>query len=201
MMEVRRRRLSDLKPDPEMWAALDGGERLTAILQDFYERAYVDPRLSPFFEGVTRQRAIEKQYSFLRQIFTGEDVYFGDRPSNAHHWMVISEDLFDHREALMESCLRRHGLPEHLVARWGAVEEVFRKVIVKAAPRPRKIHGIELPVDGYGTVELAIGSLCDGCEGAMESGSRARYHLRTGRTYCGACLPDTGSQVVPSIES
>lgn len=183
-----RRRLGDLHPDPEMWEALRGGAGLTEILSDFYARVYDDPRLSHFFEGVTRQRAIEKQYSFLAQVFTGEPVYFGDRPRNAHHWMVISDELFDHREALMESCLRRYGLAEPLVSRWRAMEERFRKQIVKAAPRGKKIRGIELPVDGFDELSLAIGSLCDGCAGELAPGVVVHYHVRTGKTYCGACL-------------
>ena len=189
MLDRLHRRLGDLKPDAEMWEALDRGERLTAILQDFYSLVYEDPRLAPFFDGVTRQRATEKQYSFLRRIFTGEDVYFGDRPNNAHHWMVISDELFDHREALMEDCLRRHGLPEHLIARWRGVEEIFRKVIVKEKPRPRKIRGQELPLDGYGSVAITTGTLCDGCAGEIDAGTLATYHVRTGKIYCASCMP------------
>lgn len=183
------RRLGDLEPKPELWAALDGGWKLTEILTDFYNHVYEDPRLAPFFEGTTKQRAIEKQYSFLHDKFTGSATYFGDRPRNAHHWMVISDELFDHREALMESCLRRAGLAEHLVAEWLATEEVFRKQIVKAAPVPRKIRGVALPLDGHEQLELAIGCLCDGCAQPMNPGDAVQYHVRTGRTYCARCLP------------
>ncbi len=186
---VERRRLGDLEPDPEMWVALRDGDGLTEILTDFYARVYDDPRLAFFFEGVTKARAIEKQYQFLRQIFTGEPVYFGDRPRNAHHWMVISDELFDHREELMASCLRRYGLPEHLVARWRAVEEIFRKQIVKSVPRGKKLGGVELPFDGHDTVELAVGTLCDGCGAPMDQGTKAEYHVRTGKTYCPSCVP------------
>lgn len=184
-----RRRRGDLAPDPEMWQALERGEKLTRILTDFYDIVFDDPRLAPFFEGRTKPWVIQKQYSFMHEIFTGEKVYFGDRPRNVHHWMVISEELFDHREAIMETCLRRHGLPEHLIARWRAVEEVFRRQIVKDAPIPRKIRGVALPLEGHDDIVLAVGSLCDGCQGEMAAGSPARYHVRTGRTYCPACLP------------
>ena len=135
------------------------------------------------------QRAIEKQYSFLRQIFTGEPIYFGERPRNAHSWMVISEELFDYREELMEGCLRRHGLPEHLVARWRGVEEIFRKQIVKEKPFGKKIRGVEIPFEGYDSMELSVGALCDGCEGVLEPGTTIRYHRRTGKSYCPTCSP------------
>jgi truncated hemoglobin YjbI len=192
---MERRRKSDLAPDPEMWAALDQGALLSRILDDFYTRAFADPRLAPFFEGRTKDWIAQKQFSFLQQLFTGIDCYFGDRPRNAHHWMVISDELFDYREELMEGCLRRAGLPAHLVARWRAVEERFRKQIVKDAPIPRKIRGVALPLEGYESIELTIGTLCDGCAQAVESGQVVRYHVRTGKTYCATCMPPGAAPV------
>lgn len=173
-----------------MWAALDQGRKLIPILTDFYSRVFEDARLSPFFHGVTKQRVIEKQYSFMHQLFTGERVYFGDRPRNAHHWMVISDELFDYREDLLADCLRRGGLPEHLVSRWRAADEIFRKQIVKSQPKPKKLRGVELPLDGYEAIELAVGSCCDGCQTILEPGVTAKYHLRTGQTYCTTCMTD-----------
>ncbi|MEM9458612.1 MAG: hypothetical protein AAGF11_30835 [Myxococcota bacterium] len=177
-----------LTPDPEMWAALDEGAKLTEILDDFYTRVYADPRLSPFFEGITKEWVAQKQYSFMRSKFTGEKIYFGNRPRNAHHWMVISDELFDHRESLMESCLRAAGLPEHLIMRWRALEEVFRKQIVKTKPRARKVSGVALPLEGYAYITLEVGTVCDGCHQPLEAGTTAPYHRRTGQLYCSECL-------------
>jgi ferredoxin-NADP reductase/ferredoxin/truncated hemoglobin YjbI len=174
-------------PDPEMWAALDDGRLLRPILEDFYTRVYADPLLSPFFHGITRQRSIEKVHSFLQQVFTGNKMYFGDRPRNAHHWMVISNELFDYREGLMVDCLRRHGLPGHLIARWREMEGRYRPDIVKSAPWKRVMNGVELPLDGFGTVTLEVGSVCDGCGGEIAIGETVRYHLRLGSTYCPTC--------------
>jgi ferredoxin-NADP reductase/ferredoxin/truncated hemoglobin YjbI len=175
-------------PDPEMWAALGEGQLLNTILTDFYDRVYEDPRLKPFFRGTTKQRSIEKQYLFLRQRFSGEKVYFGDRPRNAHHWMVISDELFDYREQVMESCLHRHGLPDHLIGRWLKMENSFRADIVKNAPWNRVIDGIEIPADGFGEAVLEVGTLCDSCGEEIPGGSRVRYHLRLGTTWCRRCM-------------
>ncbi len=183
--------------DVEMWDALRGGELLHDILADFYTRVYADSRLSPYFAGVTKQRLIEKQFLFLRQRFTGEKVYFGDRPRNAHHWMVVSNDLFDHREAIMRHCLRRHGLAEHLIERFLAFEESFRADIVKSEPWKKIVAGVELPVDGFGEIELASGSLCDGCGGEVAAGVSVRYHLRLGTIYCPACMGRAGAPQAP----
>jgi truncated hemoglobin YjbI len=178
-----------------MWEALERGPRLRRILEDFYSQVYADPRLSPFFAHTTREWAIDHQYAFLGEIFSGQEMYFGDRPRNAHHWMVISDELFDYREALMEACLRRHGLPEDLLREWRAVEESFRSHIVKDRPFGKKRRGVELPLDGYESIELSAGGVCDGCSGEIAIGGVARYHVRTGLTYCGRCDPAPPSGV------
>jgi hypothetical protein len=87
----------------------------------------------------------------------------------------------------MMDCLRRHGLAEHLVVRWRAIEERFRKQIVKTTPFGKKIRGVELPFEGLAAIVIAGGSLCDDCGQPMNDGDRASYHVRTGRTYCGSC--------------
>jgi ferredoxin/truncated hemoglobin YjbI len=176
------------EPDLELWQALGDGALMSEILEDFYSQAFADERLAPFFHGVTQRRAMEKQFLFLRQQITGEKVYFGDRPRNAHHWMVISNELFDYREQLMVETLRRHGLAEPMVKRWVAIENRFRADIVKDEPWKRKIGDVELPLDGYEETVLDVGSLCDGCGSEVKAGVTVRYHLRLGSIYCPTCM-------------
>lgn len=180
-------RPKDPPPDMELWAALQEGKLLLQILQDFYGRVYKDDLLSPYFHGITMQRSIEKVYSFLQQIFTGQKCYFGDRPRNAHHWMVISDETFKYREALMIECHRRAGLSEEMSRRWMAMEAYYKQDIVKAEPWKRVVGGIELPLDGFGEMVLDAGSMCDGCGRVVEVGENVRYHLRIGTMYCSQC--------------
>ena len=174
-------------PDPELWAALQDGALLAEILPDFYTRVYADPRLSPFFKNVTKQRLIEKQYSFLKRAITGELCYFGERPRNAHHWMVISDELFDYRNELLRQTAREHGLDEAWLRRWEIIEESFRPDIVKDKAWPRVMDGVEMGFDGFGEIVLDEGSLCNSCEQEIHKGESVRYHLRTGETFCASC--------------
>ena len=180
--------------DPEMWAALEQGQLLNAILTDFYTGVFEDAVLAPYFRGVTKDRLIGQVYSFMRDIFTGQKAYFGMRPRTGHHWMVISDEIFDYRERMMEECLRRHGLADHLVRRWRKIEESFRGDIVKATPWKLVLDGVEMPLDGFGEEELSAGTMCDGCQRAIEAGERVRYHLRLGLTYCAQCTFSSASQ-------
>ncbi len=175
-------------PDPELWAALEGGPLLTRILTDFYDKVFEDLRLAKFFDGVGKPRAIEKQYNFLYKVLTGRDVYFGDSPRSSHHWMVISDDLFDYREELMATAMRKHGLAERLIRRWRAIHERYRQDIVKSKPFPKVIDGVELPLDGFGELVLDLGGVCDVCENEIPRGESVRYHLRLGTTYCHRCM-------------
>jgi len=182
-------RKGDLAPNPEMWAALGEGELLNVILEDFYTQVFSDAQLAPFFKDSTIQRAKEKQYLFAKGIFTGEKCYFGERPRNAHHWMVISNELFDHREKLMEDTLRKHNLAESLIEQWIAVDEIYRKQIVKTEAFGKKVGGIEVPAEGYDVDVLTVGSMCDVCEAELAVGSKITYHVRTGKVFCSNCTP------------
>lgn len=182
-----RAKIAAIPPDPELWAALRHGEGLNQILHDFYARVFADARLAPFFHNVTKQRAIEKQYEFLSSLFSGKWQYFGLNPFNAHHWMVISDELFDYRERLFDSCLRRYGLSEELIRRWGAVHERFRREIVKARPRGLLLNGVEQAVEGWSEETISVATICDGCENEIGVGARGRVHVRTGKLFCGTC--------------
>lgn len=175
-------------PDPEMWQALEQGKLLTKILQDFYTRVYDDPNLASFFENTTKRRSIEKQYNFLHQLFTGNNVYFGDRPRNAHHWMVISNELFDYRASIMADCLLTHGLSEELIQRWMTMENRYRGEIVKDKPWSRFKFGKEIPMDGYEELTMDSATLCDNCQAEINVGDVVRYHVRIGKVYCQQCM-------------
>ena len=180
-------KLKALLPDPEIWGALDHGRKLTPILEDFYTRVYADPRLEPFFYRVTKSRAVEKQYNFLQDRFTGTKQYFGEKPFNAHHWMVISDDLFDHREALFFATLRDHNFPEHLIPRWAALHETFRRDIVKSSPRGHFRNGVEHDLEGYRDEIVSVGTVCDSCVSEIHEGDAVRMHRRTGEIFCMNC--------------
>jgi ferredoxin/truncated hemoglobin YjbI len=194
---IDRREEAELEaphPDRQLWTELDEGLAVRAVLEDFYATVYRDAQLSPFFAGVTIDRSIDKQYSFLRQLMTGERVYFGDRPRNAHHWMVVSGALFEHRQRLMRQAQERHHLNEAQIARWTRLEAHYRADIVKSEPWPRRVGGVDIHVDGYGLQVLDEATVCDHCGGAVDVGVEVRYHLRLGHVSCPRCM----SEVLPA---
>jgi len=190
-MPDEKAKFQAIAPEPELWAALADGDKLVDILGDFYAKAYDDARLAPFFHRTTKQRAIDKQYSFLQMLFSGSTPYFGEKPFNAHHWMVISDELFDYREKMLMDAARAHGIAEHLLARWAAVHELFRREIVKSAPRGILRQGTEHNIEGYSMEIVDVGTVCDGCVSEISEGDKVRMHRRTGEIFCLDCKGKT----------
>ena len=173
--------------DQALWHELENGQTVRLVLEAFYAKVYADDQLSPFFRGVTIERAIDKQYSFLRQAMTGEKIYIGDRPRNAHHWMIITHELFDYRQSLMVQTLREHGLAESQIERWTRFEEYFRPDIVKSAAWPRVDGGVETLHEGFEREVLSEATLCDHCGEEVAHGVEVLYHRRLGTISCPVC--------------
>lgn len=181
------KKIAGLDPDPEIWEALKDGALLTEILDDFYTGIFENPRTAPFFHKVTKSRLIEKQYAFLADLFTGQRKYFGEMPFNSHHWMIISDELFDYRENMFFEVVRQHGFPEHLIPRWAAVHETFRREIVKSSMRGQWFNGEEVVKEQYVEEVLEIDTLCDGCTEEVKTGDTVLHHQRTGEIFCSKC--------------
>lgn len=176
-----------LSADPELWAALDRGPKLRAVLESFYARVYRDERLLPYFQGIPMARVIDKQYEFLAMVWSGETSYLGLNPFNSHHWMVISDDLFDHRESLFAQAMAEHALPAWAVRRIQALHELFRSDIVKPLARGMIIDGVEQPFHTHQVERLDIDAVCDGCGNEIPAGAPSRYHHRVGTLHCADC--------------
>lgn len=178
------------EPDPELWMALQDGRLVRQVLEDFYDRVYADPLLSPFFERVTKDRVTDKQYSFMKQCITGEKVYFGQRPRNAHHWMIISDALFDHRQALMLQALQAQNLTPDQIDRWVRIEEHFRADMVKTEVWPRRLGDEEVLTEGFARETLLEATVCDHCGAEIDAGTTVAYHRRLGQVSCRVCASD-----------
>ncbi|QIL81059.1 2Fe-2S iron-sulfur cluster binding domain-containing protein [Diaphorobacter sp. HDW4A] len=175
--------------DAALWEDLGGDAKVRAVMEAFYAKVYADEQLAPFFVKVTRERAIDKQFSFMKQCVTGGKLYMGDRPRNAHHWMIITHALFDHRQALMHATLVEHGLSDALIERWTVYEEYFRPDIVKSARLPRTLGNQVVRTTGVTREVLGEGSVCDQCGGEVTSGETVLLHHHMGTISCERCSP------------
>ncbi|MDH5434496.1 MAG: FAD-binding oxidoreductase [Gammaproteobacteria bacterium] len=175
------------EPNIEIWETLQEGSLLQKILSDFYDEVFQDDILASYFTDVSKHHVASKQYSFLYKALTGEDVYFGDRPRNAHHWMVITDDIFDYREELFAKILRKHKVSEDIVKFFRDLHETYRGYIVKDKPWPKIIQGITQPIDGFDHINLELDYFCTACEKELFKGEKVLYHKGSGDIYCKDC--------------
>lgn len=175
------------EPDLELWAELDQGQRLIPALREFYHRVFRDPVLAPFFSSVTENRLVEKQFNFLNQAITGAKIYWGERPRNAHHWMVITDEIFDHRAAILEQVLVEQQFSEQAIAKLVAIENRYRQDMVKTKPWDKVLFGKTVPTEGFEALKLDEATLCDSCQSEVNAGETVIYHVRTGKISCAQC--------------
>ncbi|MBB5374350.1 2Fe-2S iron-sulfur cluster-binding protein [Acidocella aromatica] len=174
--------------DPALWMELQqDGDKVRKILEAFYDMVYADEQLAPFFENVQKEHVTDKQYVFMKRCLLGEKVYFGNRPRNAHHWMIISDELMDHRQALMLKSLRANGLTQDQIDRWVRFEEHFRGDIVKQETWPKRMGGQDIVFEGVGQEVFPIALICDYCHAEIPAGTTVVVHHRRGLVSCPAC--------------
>ena len=183
-----QRRRTDIQPDPAFYAAIGGDETVKRVLEIFYDWVFDDPQLLPFFTHVDKPTLRGKQFSFMKRCFLGDkSVYMGQRPRNAHHWMVIDEALFDHRQALMRRALEAIEMAPQNIERWLGTEEVFRQQIVKDTPIPLHYQGVATYwAEDAKEESLAMDALCDRCHQEVAAGSS--LWVLGDVAHCRACM-------------
>ncbi len=180
-----------LPPNPALWEQLGGDEKIRAVLTTFYQKVYTDPELSAFFERITMDRIIGKQFGFLKENIVGEAIYWGEQPKNAHHWMVINDKLFQHRAGLMRQALQEHDVVADLIEQLEAYENQFQPDIVKAQPWLKQIGDLVIDTEQYEECLLEEATVCDYCGAEIPVNTMVKFHKRIGKLACKTCSTTT----------
>jgi truncated hemoglobin YjbI len=166
---------------------LGGDGKIRAVLTTFYQKVYADAQLAPFFERVTINRIIGKQFAFLKQNIVGDQVFLGEQPKNSHHWMVISNALFQHRMDLMRQALQEHDISDELIDALEQYELQFKTDIVKSEPWLKQVGDLLVDTEQYEECQLDEATVCDYCGAEIARYSMVRFHKRLGKLACQAC--------------
>jgi hemoglobin len=90
-----------------------GGEpAVTAAVDLFYERVWADPDLSPYFEGIDRERLKGHQRAFIAAALGAPTAYEGRAMAEAHAGRGITDAAFDRVVAHLAGALTELDVPE-----------------------------------------------------------------------------------------
>jgi hemoglobin len=107
-----------------------GQDKITAIIQDFYAQAFVDPIIGYFFDGKNQDHLIQQQVSFTIGMLGGPKNYTGKPLELAHRSLNLRPAHFNRRKILMEETMQRHNIDKSCQEEWLMLEEQFRRIIV-----------------------------------------------------------------------
>lgn len=115
----------------DLYNQLEDKEIVFKVNERFYEKIYEHPWMSQFFTDISQEFITQQQTDFIIGAIGGPKNFSGRLPSNAHPHMLITNELFDLREAMLLEALEECNAPQELRDAWIRIDESFRKVIVK----------------------------------------------------------------------
>lgn len=109
-----------------------GETNIRKVIEDFYDKAFLDPLISHFFFSKDKMRLIEMQIVFSAILLGSKTHQYEGKPmQKAHSGLPFKNVHFDRRQVLMAESLKKMKVPESLANQWLELEERFRPLIVK----------------------------------------------------------------------
>ena len=119
---------------------------LNRVHKNLYGKIYAHPWLGQYFQDKPRWLQEEQQTNFMMKLMGGEVRYMGKTPRAAHQHMVITEELFALRQALLDQALVEEGVAVSLREEWLAADATMKPLIVKNSAAECKVAYAEQPI-------------------------------------------------------
>jgi len=119
---------------------IGGKPTIERVHERFYDKVYAHPWLGKYFAHRTRGPLVSQQNDFMVQLMGGPKIYAGQATATVHGYMMITEELFDLRTELLSDAIKKEGLSDDLREEWLALNEAFKKVIVKSSVSECKLQ-------------------------------------------------------------
>jgi hemoglobin len=117
---------------------IGGRNAIAKISKVFYDKVYAHEWIGQYFAHIKQDLLESQQTDFMSGSLNGPKKYSGRLPIPAHEYMVITDELFELREALLEESMSELKVPEDLKEIWHRIDRAFRSGIVKTAENPAK---------------------------------------------------------------
>jgi len=99
--------------------------------QAFYEHVYKDEWLKNVFSVIDQKIITSQQTDFIVGALGGPKRYCGRTPKDAHPHIYVDEEMWTLREKYLKMAFEEVKVPDDLRARWLAIDEAFKAVILK----------------------------------------------------------------------
>ena len=99
-------------------------------ITEFYVRAFADPIIGHLFMHSDRAHITKQQIDFATNLLGGPRLYAGKSLREAHQRLPLKPTHFMRRQVIMREVLTDLGLDAELVARWLALEDQLRALII-----------------------------------------------------------------------
>ncbi len=115
----------------EIFEQVGGYEMLKKVNKIFYDKIYAHPWIGQYFKSINQEHIENQQTDFMAQAFGGPEKYAGKFVPDAHVHMMITEELFQVREALLDEAFLEAGANALLIEKWKTIDNAFKRKVVK----------------------------------------------------------------------
>jgi hemoglobin len=96
-----------------------GGDKLRAVLTDFYDRLFKDVMIGFMFQGKPKQQLIDREWEFTAGFLGAPGVTYSGRPMRAAHAQhTIFGGHFERRLQVLRETLADHAVPPDVQTAW-----------------------------------------------------------------------------------
>lgn len=95
-----------------------GGEKLRAVLTDFYDRVFADVMIGYLFSSSDKQHLIDREWEFAARLLGGDVKYTGKSMPRAHAHLAILGGHFDRRLQILRETLADHDVDPAVRDHW-----------------------------------------------------------------------------------
>jgi hemoglobin len=104
------------------------------VSHQFYELVYQDEWFKNIFKVIKQEIITSQQIDFMVGAFGGPKRYSGRMPQDAHPHIFINEDIWEHREYLLNRAFEKVDCPAEIRTKWLKIENAFKRQIIMTDP-------------------------------------------------------------------
>lgn len=117
--------------DKTLFDRLGGFPTLEKVHRIFYDKLFAHPWLKQYFVEHPQEIFETQQTRFMAKLMGGPNIYAGLTPRIAHQNIVITDELFETRNAILSDSIKEVGIADNLREEWLSADRALKASLVK----------------------------------------------------------------------